>query len=75
MAAQLSDADRVQEIYQNMLPAWESTKEDDRRYNLRKQGLEAMWAYLDGTYSVFGLENRCKCQWHKQARFGSNIPH
>ena len=56
VAAQLSDADRVQEIYQNMLPAWESTKADDRHYNLRKQGLEAMRAYLDGTYSVFGLE-------------------
>ena len=56
VVAQLLDADRVQEIYQNMLPAWESTKEDDRHYNLRKQGLEAMRAYLDGTYSVFGLE-------------------
>lgn len=56
VAAQLLDADRVQEIYQNMLPAWESTKADDRHYNLRKQGLEAMRAYLDGTYSVFGLE-------------------
>ena len=56
VAAQLSDADRVHEIYQNMRPAWESTKADDRRYNLRKQGLEAMRAYLDGTYSVFGLE-------------------
>ena len=56
VAAQLLDADRVQEIYQNMLPAWEFTKADDRHYNLRKQGLEAMRAYLDGTYSVFGLE-------------------
>jgi len=56
VAAQLLDADRVQEIYQNMLTAWESTKADDRHYNLRKQGLEAMRAYLDGTYSVFGLE-------------------
>ena len=56
VSAQLSDADRVQEIYQNMRPAWESTKEDDRHYSLRKQGLEAMRAYLDGTYSVFGLE-------------------
>ena len=56
VAAQLLDADRVQEIYQNMLPAWESTKADDRHYTLRKQGLEAMRAYLDGTYSVFGLE-------------------
>lgn len=55
VVAQLLDAERVQEIYQNMLPAWESTKEDDRHYNLRKQGLEAMRAYLDGTYSVFGL--------------------
>ena len=56
VTVQLSDADRVQEIYQNMLPAWEATKADDRHYNLRKQGLEAMRAYLDGTYSVFGLE-------------------
>ena len=55
VAAQLSDADRVQEIYQNMLPAWEATKEEDRHYTLRKQGIEAMRAYLDGTYSVFGL--------------------
>lgn len=55
VAAQLLDADRVQKIYQNMLPAWESTKADDRHYDLRKQGLEAMRAYLDGTYSVFGL--------------------
>ena len=55
VAAQLPDADRIQEIYQNMLPAWESTKEDDRHYTLRKQGIEAMRAYLDGTYSVFGL--------------------
>ena len=55
MTVQLSDADRVQEIYQNMLPAWGSTKEDDRHYTLRKQGIEAMRAYLDGTYSVFGL--------------------
>ena len=51
----LSDADCVQEIYQNMLPAWEATKEEDRHYTLRKQGIEAMRAYLDGTYSVFGL--------------------
>ena len=55
VATQLSDADRVQEIYQNMLPAWEATKEEDRHYTLRKQGIEAMRAYLDGTYSVFGL--------------------
>ena len=55
VTVQLSDADRVQEIYQNMLPAWGSTKEDDRHYTLRKQGIEAMRAYLDGTYSVFGL--------------------
>lgn len=55
VTVQLSDADRVQEIYQNMLPAWEATKEEDRHYTLRKQGMEAMRAYLDGTYSVFGL--------------------
>ena len=55
VTVQLSDADCVQEIYQNMLPAWEATKEEDRHYTLRKQGIEAMRAYLDGTYSVFGL--------------------
>ena len=55
VTVQLSDADRVQEIYQNMLPALEATKEEDRHYTLRKQGIEAMRAYLDGTYSVFGL--------------------
>ncbi len=57
VTVQLSDADRVQEIYQNMLPAWGATK--GRRIGtipLRKQGIEAMRAYLDGTYSVFGLE-------------------
>ena len=55
VTVQLSDADRVLEIYQNMLPAWEATKEEERHYTLRKQGIEAMRAYLDGTYSVFGL--------------------
>ena len=55
VTVQFSDADCVQEIYQNMLPAWEATKEEDRHYTLRKQGIEAMRAYLDGTYSVFGL--------------------
>lgn len=38
VTVQLSDADRVQEIYQNMLPAWEATKEEDRALYPAKAG-------------------------------------
>ncbi len=52
---QLSDPARVEEIYQGMmLPLWESTPRDDRMYDSRRAGLEAMQAYRAGTYSVFG---------------------
>ncbi len=56
--AQLLDADQVDNIYNTMLlPVWESTKPDDRNYDRRNHGIEVIRAYLDGTYSVFGLGN------------------
>ena len=56
VADQLTDPARVEEIYQTMmLPLWEGTPQDDRHYQSRKEGLEAMQAYRNGTYSVFGL--------------------
>lgn len=54
VADQLTDPARVEEIYQMMLPLWEGTPQDDRHHESRKTGLEAMQAYRDGTYSVFG---------------------
>jgi hypothetical protein len=51
---QLTDSVQVQNIYENMmLPVWESTTQDERHYDSRKAGIEAMREYLDGTYSVF----------------------
>lgn len=56
VAGQLTDSARVEEIYQTMmLPLWEGTPQDDRNYQSRKTGIEAMQAYRAGTYSVFGL--------------------
>lgn len=54
VAKQLTDSAQVQNIYENMmLPVWESTTQDERHYDSRKAGIEAMREYLDGTYSVF----------------------
>ena len=53
VAEQLTDPNRVEEIYQMMLPLWEGTPQDDRHYQSRKTGLENMQAYRAGTYSVF----------------------
>ncbi|RJV99200.1 DNA methylase [Subdoligranulum sp. AF14-43] len=53
VAGQLTDPDRVEEIYQMMLPLWEGTPQDNRHYQSRKTGLENMQAYRAGTYSVF----------------------
>ncbi|HHW46100.1 MAG TPA: DEAD/DEAH box helicase family protein [Clostridiales bacterium] len=50
---QLTNPNRVEEIYQMMLPLWEGTLQDDRHYQRRKTGLENMQAYRAGTYSVF----------------------
>ena len=55
---QLTDPLWVKEIYENMmLPVWESTKPGDRYYDDRKRGMDAMRAYIGGTYSVFGLQH------------------
>ena len=55
VAAQLTDPARMEEIYQTMmLPLWESTPQDHRYYQSRKNGLAVMEAYRNGTYSVFG---------------------
>lgn len=54
---QLTDPAQVGRIYQYMmLPLWESTPQDYRHYSLRKEGIEAMQAYRNGTYSVFGTD-------------------
>ncbi|MGO5162279.1 SNF2-related protein [Fusicatenibacter saccharivorans] len=53
VAEQLTNPNRVEAIYQMMLPLWEGTPQDDRHYLSRKTGLENMQAYRAGTYSVF----------------------
>ena len=51
---QLDDPAKVEEIYQMMLPVWESTAQDDRNYSWRKRGFENLCAFRDGTFSLFG---------------------
>ena len=51
---QLTDPAKVEEIYQMVVAVAGSTKSDDREYTSRKAALEAMTAYREGTYSLFG---------------------
>ena len=52
---QLSDPEQVNTIYQTMMqPLMEGTPPDDRFFETRKRGMEAMEAYRTGTFSVFG---------------------
>ena len=52
---QLSDPERVKEIYETMmLPLWNATLPGDHFYQERERGMEAMQAYQAGTFSVFG---------------------
>ena len=52
---QLSDPEQVNTIYQTMMqPLMDATPPDDRFFEARKQGMEAMEAYRTGTFSVFG---------------------
>lgn len=52
---QLSDPEQVHTIYQTMMqPLMEATPPDDRFFEARKRGMEAMEAYRTGTFSVFG---------------------
>ncbi len=55
---QLSDPEQVHTIYQTMMqPLMEATPPDDRFFEARKQGMEAMEGYLAGTFSVFGNDH------------------
>ena len=55
---QLSDPEQVHTIYQTMMqPLMEATPPDDRFFEARKQGMEAMEGYLAGTFSVFGKDH------------------
>lgn len=51
---QLDDPEKSEEIYQMMLPVWESTTQDDSNYESRKKGFEYFVAYREGTFSLFG---------------------
>lgn len=54
----LSDPERVREIYETMmLPLWNETVPNDRFYQARERGMEAMQAYQAGTFSVFGRDH------------------
>ena len=50
----LDDPAKVEEIYQMMLPVWESTTQDDRSYPRRKRAFENLSAFRNGTFSLFG---------------------
>ena len=55
---QLSDPEQVNTIYNTMMkPLMEATPPDDRFFETRKQGMEAMEGYLAGTFSVFGKDH------------------
>ena len=55
---QLSDPEQVHTIYQTMMkPLMEATPLDDRFFEARKRGMEAMEGYLAGTFSVFGKDH------------------
>ena len=55
---QLTDPERVREIYETMmLPLWNTTLPDDRFYQERERGMEAMQAYQAGTFSVFARDH------------------
>ena len=52
---QLSDPEQVNTIYNTMMkPLMDATQPNDRFFETRKRGMEAMEGYLAGTFSVFG---------------------
>ncbi|MGF7018882.1 N12 class adenine-specific DNA methylase/adenine-specific DNA methylase [Lachnospiraceae bacterium PF1-21] len=51
---QLDNPERVEEIYQMMLPVWEGTDKDDQRYESRRKTLDNMTSFREGTFSLFG---------------------
>ena len=55
---QLSEPERVREIYESMmLPLWNATLPGDHFYQERERGMEAMQAYQADTFSVFGRDH------------------
>ena len=55
---QLSDPEQVNSIYQTMMqPLMDATQPNDRSFETRKRGMEAMEGYLAGTFSVFGKDH------------------
>ena len=55
---QLTDPERVREIFETMMqPLWNATLPGDRFYQERERGIEAMQAYQAGTFSVFGRDH------------------
>ena len=55
---QLSDPEQVNTIYNTMMkPLMDATQPNDRFFEARKQGMEAMEGYLAGTFSVFGNDH------------------
>ena len=75
---QLSDPERVREIYETMmLPLWNATLPGDRFYPERERGMEAMQAYRAGTFSVFGRDHTLRpltglSQPEEQQKMASN---
>ena len=57
---QLDEPEKVESIYQMMLPVWEATAQDDREYKWRKRGFENMAAFRNGTFSLFGEKKEPK---------------
>ena len=55
---QLSDPEQVNTIYNTMMkPLMDATQPNDRSFEMRKRGMEAMEGYLAGTFSVFGNDH------------------
>lgn len=52
--SQLTDPVKVEEIYQMLVSAADSTTPDDRYYQDRQDALSAFISYREGTYSLFG---------------------
>lgn len=50
---QLDAPARVEEIYQMMVPIWETTPQGDRMYKWRKTAFENLTAFRQGTFTLF----------------------
>ena len=76
---QLSDPERVKEIYETMMhPLWNATLPGDRFYQERERGMEAMQAYRAGTFSVFGRDHTLRplsglSQSEEQPKMAPNV--